>query len=85
MVVLNIMKTAMNISLRFLLTSAKEQKRSWKNGAVTGTVSDLTHSLADVALTGMPLIIPFIDWSEYIGIYSRSEYIWFISLCEAPC
>jgi hypothetical protein len=77
---LNIIKKAMNISVRFLPPSVEKQGRLLKNGTFTGIIGDLAYSLADLALAGMPLIIPFPDRGDYTSIYSRSEYIWLV-----PC
>jgi hypothetical protein len=77
---LNIVKKAVNVSVRFRPPSREKQGRLLTNGTFTGIIGDLTYGLADLALAGMPLIIPFTDRGDYTVIYSGSEYIWLV-----PC
>ncbi|GFG31878.1 hypothetical protein Cfor_10234 [Coptotermes formosanus] len=77
---LHIIKTAVNVSVMFQPPSVGKQGQLLKNGTLTGIAADLTYSFSDVALTGMPLMLPFAVVGDYTAIYSRSEYIWLI-----PC
>lgn len=77
---LNVVKDAMNMSLRFLPPSAEQLGRLLDNGTFVGVVGDLTYSKADIALSGLPLIAPFTDRGDHTAIYSRSEFIWLV-----PC
>jgi glutamate receptor delta-2 subunit len=77
---LNIVKDAMNMSLRFLPPSPEELGRSLDNGTFVGVVGDLTYSKADIALSGLPLIEPFTNNGDHTAVYSRSEFIWLV-----PC
>lgn len=77
---LNIVKDAMNMSLRFLPPSGEALGRLLDNGTFVGVVGDLTYSKADIALSGLPLIAPFTDRGDPTAVYSRSEFIWLV-----PC
>jgi hypothetical protein len=82
-VLLNIVRDAMNVSLRFLPPSAEELGRLFDNGTYVGVVGDLTYSKADIALSGLPLIAPFTDRGDHTTVYSRSEFIWLVP-CARP-
>jgi hypothetical protein len=77
---LNILKDAMNVSLRFLPPSIEKLERLLNKGTFVGAFGDLTYSKADIALSGLPLVAPFTDRGDHIAIYSRSEFIWLV-----PC
>jgi hypothetical protein len=77
---LNILKEAMNVSLRFLPPSVEKLGRLLDNGTYVGVVGDLTYSKADIGLSGLPLVAPFTDRGDPTAIYSRSEFIWLV-----PC
>ncbi|PNF33537.1 hypothetical protein B7P43_G17413 [Cryptotermes secundus] len=77
---LNIVKDAMNMSLRFLPPSVEALGRLLDNGTYLGVIGDLTYNKADIALSGLPLIAPFTDRGDHTAVYSRSEFIWLV-----PC
>jgi glutamate receptor delta-2 subunit len=77
---LNIVRDAMNVSLRFLPPSVEQLGRLLDNGTYVGVVGDLTYSKTDIALSGLPLVAPFTDRGDHTAVYSRSEFIWLV-----PC
>jgi hypothetical protein len=77
---LNILKTAMNVSVRFLAPSADGLGRKLDNGTYLGVIGDVTCNRADIALAGLPLIAAFVDGAAHSVVYSRSEFIWLV-----PC
>jgi hypothetical protein len=77
---LNIVKDAMNVSLRFLPPSVEKLGRLLDDGTYVGVVGDLTCIKTGIALSGLPLVAPFIDRGDHTAVYSRSEFIWLV-----PC
>jgi hypothetical protein len=77
---LNILKDAMNMSVRFLAPTANGIGTWLDNGTYLGVIGDLTCNRADIALAGLPLIAPFVDRADHSVVYSRSKFIWLV-----PC
>jgi hypothetical protein len=77
---LNIIAQVMNVSVHFIPPSWEKIGRLLPNGTFTGMIGDLIYSKCDIAVAGMPLVLPFAVTGDYTGIYSASEYIWLV-----PC
>lgn len=77
---LGIIKDVMNVSVHFLPPPRDEQGRYLPNGSFSSIFNHLKHSKCDIAVAGLPLMMPLTDTGEHIGIYSRSEFVWLV-----PC